>query len=383
MRSGQASADGRYYDGTCKCDGTTCKRCSRDDKGMSLDDPATRALINETQVRAGTSRSGSSTSVARADNDGYSSRRPQGYSSMYSNQPGRLPANMRMATPLERADGSRRESADRGDTDSTPAVKRTAAGMSRPAGSKLSLVNSKRIRLRYAADKVVSASGSPVEVWGTRDMQVWKRYPLVADGGLRAADGRADTGASCLVEVDGDGVYGFSLCSTHGAEAAHGPQAGTAPQMWVAVDTTKPRVQLVSSELQDQGASRKVVIRWIAQDANLGDQPITLCYAAKPTGPWTSISAKQGNSGRYEWTLPSDLGTFVHLRVQATDLMGNVGTADAAHPLFIPHHATETSMNSDSNSVSPPAVSTASVVPAAGSSAEQQPLLMGATGDNP
>jgi hypothetical protein len=348
-----------------------------DDGDLRLNDPATRDLIAATRYQTGsstTARPASRSTQSQADSD-FPPPRKSTYTYTYGHRPPILPAEMQQAALLDQGSPSATSLNSGRLTQTTGSTSLSRA--SKASVGKLSLVNSKHIRLRYAVDRVVTAGSSPIEVWGTRDMRSWKRYPVAADSGVRTAEGRSDTGACCLVEVEGEGVYGFTLCRTQGGSRA--PQTGDTPQMWVAVDTTRPTVRLISHEVQDQDGGRKVVIRWTAQDANLGERPIALSYAAQPNGPWKVIAVRLANSGRYEWALPPQVAGFVHLRVQATDLMGNVGSADAAHPIFV--HEREAGEGRSTPNL-PPAINTQSASPTATAGEPAQPELMGASGDD-
>jgi hypothetical protein len=190
------------------------------------------------------------------------------------------------------------------------------------AGTTLRLVNSRRIAFGYEVKD--GSPSTPVEVWGTQDMKAWKRYEPVAH-----------KGHGCVIEVKDEGLYGFVL-RARGEPGKDAPPAGEAPQVWVAVDVTRPVVQLLAAEMNDGPKAPALVIHWSAHDKNLGLRPVTLSWAEKADGPWTAIAANVENTGRYEWTLPHGLPPAVYLRVQAADLMGNVGTAQTSHRLVLP-----------------------------------------------
>lgn len=193
-------------------------------------------------------------------------------------------------------------------------------------GTTLRLVNSKRIVFGYEVKD--GANSTPVEVWGTQDLKVWKKYNTVPH-----------KGHGCVVEVKEEGLYGFVL---RAGEATHeAPPAAEMPQVWVAVDVTRPTVQLLPAEMNETGKAPVLVVHWSAQDKNLGVKPVTLSWAEKSEGPWTTIAANIENTGRYEWTLAHGLPSAVHIRVQAADLMGNVGTAQTTNRLVLPRPAGE------------------------------------------
>jgi hypothetical protein len=206
------------------------------------------------------------------------------------------------------------------------------------------LTNSKRITFRYEYDEKASKETN-LEIWGTTDMHNWKKYDTVS----RAS-------SSLAVEVREEGMYGFTMIARgKGDSAKSQPPAGEPPQIWVAVDLTKPAVHLIDAELNVRTQTPALTVRWIAKDRNFGPRPITVLYAEGPEGPWRPIAANVPNSGRYEGPLPPHLNSNVHLRVQAADLMGNVSMSQTT-ALRIPSRS-----SIDTARASHPAVSILSV----------------------
>ncbi len=195
-----------------------------------------------------------------------------------------------------------------------------------PASPALRLVGSKRINFNFEVKD--PATGVPVvELWGTQDLKNWKKYETVAH-----------PPRTLSAEIKDEGLYGFSLLARSGASQDR-PRTGDLPQVWVAVDYTRPVVQFLGAELNLTARVPTMVLRWSATDKNLGPRPVTLSFAEQPEGPWTPIAANLDNSGRYEWTLPAGIPAALHLRVQAADLMGNIGSAQTTTPLFLPRTA--------------------------------------------
>lgn len=181
----------------------------------------------------------------------------------------------------------------------------------------LRLTNSKRITFHYEIRDAASVGADGLEIWGTTDMHTWVKY-----------DTQARSPSSLSAEVKGEGLYGFTMIARGKGETSKSqPPSSEPPQVWVAVDLTKPVVQVQSAELNEKARVPTLLIRWKATDRNLGPRPITLLYAEQPEGPWRPIAANLENSGRYEGSLPSSLSATVYVRVQAADLMGNLGMA--------------------------------------------------------
>jgi hypothetical protein len=187
------------------------------------------------------------------------------------------------------------------------------------------LVNNKRISLNYKFDNVGSSGVSSVELWYTRDGRHWKKQM-----------GRGQAKPPFIVEVAEEGLYGFTLVARNGMGIGKPPpQAGDQPQVWVAVDWTKPNVRLLGIEPGADSKAGNIVIGWSASDKNLGPRPITLSYAEQAGGPWMPIVSNAENTGRYVWQVPDKTPGKLWFRVEACDLAGNVGWAESRDPLVL------------------------------------------------
>jgi hypothetical protein len=90
-------------------------------------------------------------------------------------------------------------------------------------------------------------------------------------------------------------------------------------------------VQLLG--VQPDAETKTLTIQWKASDKNLGSQPIALLWAKEAAGPWLPIVTSQENTGRYVWKLPAGLPGSFMLRVEATDMAGNVAIAQTEKPI--------------------------------------------------
>jgi hypothetical protein len=197
----------------------------------------------------------------------------------------------------------------------------TLAAATAPPAPILRLVSSRRISFNFEVKDSADVAG--VELWGTQDLKTWKKYEIVQGNHAVVADLKAD------------GMYGFTLLPRTAAGPDH-PQPGDLPQVWVAVDCTKPAVQFLGAELNLTARAPTVILRWSAQDRNFGAHPLMLSWAEQPEGPWRQIAANVENTGRYEWTLPVGVPPTLHVRVHAVDLMGNAGSSQTTSPLRLP-----------------------------------------------
>ncbi len=185
------------------------------------------------------------------------------------------------------------------------------------------LVNTKRITLNFEVKDVGPSGLSSVELWYTQDCREWKKYD-------------APTQAQAyVIEVDEEGMYGFTLLAKSGIGLGKEPPApGDQPQVWVIVDLSKPDVQLTEVTPTTVGRNVQVALGWRASDKNMGRQPITLYYAEKEDGPWKVVAANLENSGKYLWQAPPGLAR-VFFKVEACDLAGNVGSATSGRPVLL------------------------------------------------
>ncbi len=189
----------------------------------------------------------------------------------------------------------------------------------------LRMVNSKRITLNFELKDSASSGTPAIDLWVTRDMRTWKKHEV-----QRPATG------SYLIQVNDEGLYGFTLI----ARGSQGPQpiphSGDLPQVWVTVDATPPVVQLAGVELSLTSREPALVVRWKAQDRNFNRKPITVSYAEQAEGPWVPLATGIDNTGRLELPVPANLPKRLYLRVEAQDVAGNVGRAQTPAPIQLP-----------------------------------------------
>ncbi|HYV38303.1 MAG TPA: hypothetical protein VE988_21650 [Gemmataceae bacterium] len=196
-------------------------------------------------------------------------------------------------------------------------------------------INTKRISLNYEITEKGPSGISGIDLWFTTDGRSWSKFQLPkADPNL---------GGPLTFEVQGEGLYGFTLVPKSGVGLSAPPPAiGEKPQLWIEVDLTKPVVQLESVMVGQGDYKGKLSISWKVSDKNLGPTPITLSYGAAKEGPWVPFASKIADTGSYIWTMPAGGLTpwQFHIKVEAVDRAGNVGEAvtpglvkvDTLHP---------------------------------------------------
>lgn len=195
-----------------------------------------------------------------------------------------------------------------------------------PPGERPRMVNSRSFELEYEVDSVGPSGIGRVELWGTSDAgKSWRRFTTVADkrGPLR-------------VNVLDEGLYGFRVVVINGAGVGvQPPMAGDAPDLWIAVDQTKPTARIVSAQQGLDAESGQLIISWRADDKLLAARPISLFFGPTRNGPWTPIAAGLENMGRYAWTIDNRMPPQLFLRLEVRDEAGNVAVHETAEALVI------------------------------------------------
>jgi hypothetical protein len=189
-----------------------------------------------------------------------------------------------------------------------------------PEPARTLLVASPRFALQYAVDDAGPDGPALVELWITRDGgQTWNRQMEDAD---RTSPYDVDLGS--------EGTYGLWLVVQSAANLGDPPpRPGDRPQMWVEVDSTAPIVRLDSPRVGTGANLGKVLINWRASDPHLGPRPVLLSYRAdRHDAPWTPITDRLDNTGRYVWTVPPNVPPRIHLRIDVVDSIGNRGFAE-------------------------------------------------------
>ena len=180
--------------------------------------------------------------------------------------------------------------------------------------------------LDYQIEQTGGGGVSQVVIWCTRDMsKTWQKL-----GEDAARKGRA------AIDLPGEGIYGVTVVAANGRGlGADPPKSGDAPDWWIEVDTTKPRVDLLDARCHANGDNLTVHIAWTARDKNLQGEPIDLFYAGNPRGPWLPIAKGLKNDGVYQWKPPMEAGALAFIRVTARDRAGNTALAESVQAVTL------------------------------------------------
>jgi hypothetical protein len=183
-------------------------------------------------------------------------------------------------------------------------------------------LNNTHAILKYQLDPPGSEASPRIDLYMTRDEgQTWEQVKSA----VASRDSQMD------VTLPGEGNYGLSLVVAASAtEAGTPPAKGDAPDWRVEVDTTKPEAQLQEIHSGVGTEAGTFFITWTASDKNLKPEPIDLDFATKPDGPWMPIAHGLKNDGSYHWVPMRPWSGEFFIRLQATDLAGNMTSCQSA-----------------------------------------------------
>jgi hypothetical protein len=223
--------------------------------------------------------------------------------------------------------------------------------ISAPANQELPhalVINYLTFDLAYEVESRGPSGISRVDLWVTRDDgRTWLKWSQ--------HDGK---GPNIRVNLNlpsnpqPEGMYGFRIVPVSGAGLSERePAAGDAPDLRVIVDVTPPQLDLFSP-VSDPASPDTLIIQWKASDKNWAEDPITIEWSDRPTGPWQPVAVgndvvqtvggasppvlrRLPNTGQYAWHVPAGLSPRVYLKVSARDAAGNVREVITRDPILI------------------------------------------------
>lgn len=194
-------------------------------------------------------------------------------------------------------------------------------------GRPLQLTKSRRFAWDYEIPAGRSATGPlRAELWTTQDGGVtWQRTAVDNDGG-----------SPIDVTLPAAGLYGVRLeLVAESADEPGGPRSGTVPDAWVGVDEEPPHAELVAITRDEAESSPALVIRYVVRDPLIAPGTVRLLYSPNADGPWATIADGIENQGEHRWAPERSVPAKVHVRVEAVDVAGNVGSATSPEPISI------------------------------------------------
>lgn len=234
----------------------------------------------------------------------------------------------------------------------TPVAVWTGGNTTNPAPtvevSRAQFINYLAFEMGYEVESRGPSGISRVDVWVTRDDgRTWLKWSQ-HDGKVTSLRVNLNVPANPQPE----GTYGFRVVPVSGAGLSERePAAGDSPDMRVVVDVTPPALDLFPP-VGDPANPDTLVIQWKATDKNFGDDPITIEWSDKPTGPWQAVAVggdvahagaglaqaqarRLPNSGQFAWRVPAGLPPRVYLRVSARDAAGNLKEVVTRDPILV------------------------------------------------
>jgi hypothetical protein len=210
----------------------------------------------------------------------------------------------------------------------------------RPALPPLHLVRTHEVVLAFQVPGVGSSGLGSIDVYLTADEgDSWEKWEF-SDFTFPHADVPGGTGVvpvSLTVRLPHQSViYGLYLLPKSGAGMGKPPPSpGAVPHVRIEVDATLPVAELYAPQIAYDRPGA-LVLTWKAEDRNLAVNPISLEWAAQPTGPWEFIGEPQlPNTGRYTWQVPEKVPPKVFLRLSVRDAAGNVAVAETPESVLI------------------------------------------------
>lgn len=205
----------------------------------------------------------------------------------------------------------------------------------------LQYVNSPEVVLEYELSKVGPSGVGSVDIFLSQDEgTVWEHVATDPAVIGKTTGGRHQG----IVELPGDGIYGFTLVVRSQAQLkqdlqaadkkSRGPRSGEVPEIRVEIDTVPPTAELFPPR-RDTSKANSLLLVWTAADKNLGSNPITLEWAERREGPWLPIASNLPNLGKHSWQLPDRLPVQVYMRIRVKDLASNEGVAVTPEPQLV------------------------------------------------
>ncbi len=240
----------------------------------------------------------------------------------YRNRDGIQFANVRNTPPLTI------DSESDGKSDLTPLPRLGAPRHSNTSKTGIEPLhsNTRAFSLDYRIENDPGAPITEVELWGTIDQgRTWEAWGL-----------DPDRKSPFDIEVETDGLFGFRMVIV-GANglASNRPRSGDDADAWIQVDTVQPQARITSALYGKGQEAGALVIEYTVTDPFLPERPISLFFSETPHGPWEAISRGVRNQGRFVWPSTPSLPPKIYLKIDATDLAGNIGSSVLDLPIDV------------------------------------------------
>jgi hypothetical protein len=188
------------------------------------------------------------------------------------------------------------------------------------------LTSSKSFSLDYDIDSVGPSGVRAVELWVTTDGgHSWEKW---------GED--EDRRSPFEIQVESERTFGFRMVIVaNNGLATRSPEPGDDADLWVTVDTTRPRVRWLQAGYGEGEHAGQLDLRWEADDEHLGPRPVTISFGDTPDGPFTTLAAGLPNTGQYYWTVDPRTPRQLYLRIEVRDEAGNIGSDQTPEPVSL------------------------------------------------
>jgi tetratricopeptide (TPR) repeat protein len=189
-----------------------------------------------------------------------------------------------------------------------------AGETSYPAPDSAPVVPWTRFNIKYTVRDIGGAGPKSVEFYMTTDMgKTWTLY---------GED--PDARSPMMVQVDGDGVYGFTTVGTdHVGNREREPVSGTRPETVIIVDRTPPTAHWLAPTASGLLAPEGVEFAWEGADDHLPAAPVTIEYSVDNEVNWTILKDRLSAKGRFNWKPTQGVGGSISYRLKIRDSAGN------------------------------------------------------------
>lgn len=178
------------------------------------------------------------------------------------------------------------------------------------------VISYKRFAIEYAVrDNIRSGVGiQKVELFITTDLGLtWKKY---------GED--PDKKSPFVIEVEEDGVYGFSLVSTDNVgNRERPPFMGMIPTKVIIVDTVKPTGKFLEPVRKEGLKGESIRIAWESDDNYPAKNPVTLQYSSDKGNNWRTLKSGLPANGKVAWIPPQQKSPVYMFRIIIADRAGN------------------------------------------------------------
>jgi hypothetical protein len=224
------------------------------------------------------------------------------------------------------------------------------------------IVNKREVRIEFEVAKFGPSGLGGADVYVTlNEGATWERWPRevpVTLPPLTESHGSVPVRGSVMVQLEREAItYGFIVAvKSKAGRARPAPKPGEPPRIRVELDATVPKAEMYEPR-PDPRQPDTLILTWNAVDRHLPGEPVSLEWAERKEGPWSSIGGEHlpntiaaglppmdRVTGACSWRLPERMPDRVYLRLTVQDQAGNRAVAETANPVLIDLSVPETNI---------------------------------------